>query len=57
MSSDYEDRLLATGWTSLGPCPWASKSELFRKEFGDGEAASIRTNKYWPPFVYVAAAQ
>ena len=50
-------RLLATGWTSLGPCPWASKSELFRKEFRDGETASIRTNKYWPPFVYVAAAQ
>ncbi len=50
------EKLVEQGWKDLGPIPWDPDVFLFQRDCSPGESYRLRTNKYWPPRLLVAAS-
>ena len=46
-------QLVEEGWEDLGSTPWDEEVYIFTKIVQNGEQYSIRTNKYWPPYLVI----
>jgi formylglycine-generating enzyme required for sulfatase activity len=49
-------QLVEEGWEDLGSTPWDEEVYVFTKIVQKDEQYSIRTNKYWPPYLVIKQA-